>query len=257
MDVRPIPLDLIDVSVLNTRKTLDAGVEDASLEDLAASIREHGLLNPVQVRACDDGRYELISGQRRYLAFRKLKLSEIPGTVVSLDDGEAISISLVENVHRADMHPLDKAEAFKALEERYGSVDDVARQTGVAVRTVRRYLNLLRLPPSLREQVSTRAGPAGVGAMSELARRFVDQDAMIEAFAKVKGFTGNVAEEILRRSEGDVGALDDLVDGAIAGEFNRVRCGTSVETCPYIPDAMRPVILQLLESTTAGGPGTS
>lgn len=255
MDIRQIPLELIDVSSFNTRKNLGAGGEDASLDDLAASIREVGLLNPVQVRARADSRYELISGQRRLLAFRKLGRSDIAATVVDVDDAQALSVSLVENVQRSDMDPLDKARAFGALQDRLGSLESVSRQTGVAVRTIRRYLALLRLPPALQEQVSTRTGPAGVGAMSELATRFNDPSAMVEAFGKVKGFTGGVAEEILRRSGGDLGAVEGLVDRAIAGEFERFKCGTNLETCPYIPDAARPLVRQLIESTVPGSAG--
>jgi ParB family chromosome partitioning protein len=257
MDVVDIPLRAIDVSHLNTRKNLDAGIEDASLDDLARSIEEQGLLNPVQVRRVGSDRFELISGQRRFLACRKLGMDAVPASVVDLTDHQAVAVSLIENVQRADMHPLDKAEAFRVLADQSGSVDAVASQTGVGVRTVRKYLSLLRLPPELRGRVTTRSGPAGVGVMAELAQRFDDADEMVAAFDKVSGFTGAVAEQILRRSSGDLGSLDPLVDAAIAGEFDRFRCGTSIETCPHIPEAVRPTVRRLVGAMAAGGPGAN
>ena len=149
MDVKEIPLDEIRISALNTRKDLDAGTEDVGIDSLADSIREKGLVNPVTLRETRDGKYELIAGQRRLLAFRRLRRTSIPAVVRSnLDDADAAVLSLIENVQRADMHPLDKARAYDAIHTKYGSVSRVARETGVSQTTVQRYLKLLNLSPS-------------------------------------------------------------------------------------------------------------
>lgn len=256
-DTVDLPIESIDISKLNTRKNLEAGTEDASLDGLASSIKQKGLINAVQVRATSGDRFELISGQRRLMACIKLGLPTIRATIVELNDTDALTVSLVENVQRADMHPLDKAEAFQALQSAHGSSRAVAKQTGVTEATVRRYISLLRLPNELRSQVGTGNGPVGVGVMALLAQKFDDADEMRSAFDKVKGFTGSVAEQILRRSRGELVALDPLVDLAIAGEFDRVRCGSSLETCPYVPEAIRPTIAQLVASLTTGSPGSN
>ena len=129
MEVREIEIDRITVSAQNTRKKLDAGQEDSSLEDLANSIREKGLLSPIVVRIIGAGTYKLIAGQRRLLACRKLAMHSIPAIVrTDLDDTDAAAISLIENVHRADMDPLDKARAFQQLSEHYGG--DLRRGIG-------------------------------------------------------------------------------------------------------------------------------
>lgn len=123
-----IPLDKLFVSPLNARKDLAAGQEDASLEELASSIRQQGLLSPLIVRSAPDDRYEVLAGQRRLLACRKTGLDQIPCILrEDLDETDAMTLSLAENVHRADMHPLDKARALKALYDHHGSFERAAR----------------------------------------------------------------------------------------------------------------------------------
>lgn len=108
--VREVPLNALRVAATNTRKDKDAGQEDASLAGLAQSIKEHGLLNPLTVRPLPDGTYEIVAGQRRYLACKELGFATVPVIVrEQVSDTSAVALSLIENVQRADMHPLDKA----------------------------------------------------------------------------------------------------------------------------------------------------
>ena len=117
-----IDLDRIRVSELNTRKDLQAGNEDADIEDLANSIRARGLINPVTVVPRSDGGYDLIAGQRRFLACKLLQMPTISAIVrENLNDNEAMVISLVENVQRADMNPIDKASAYQSLLDELGA----------------------------------------------------------------------------------------------------------------------------------------
>jgi ParB family chromosome partitioning protein len=120
LEVKEISINLINVSSLNTRKDLGAGTEDTSLADLALSISEKGLLSPITVLKNDDGTYDLIVGQRRFLACKQLGLKTIPAIIrEKMDDTDATVLSLVENVHRADMSPIDKARAYQKIYERY------------------------------------------------------------------------------------------------------------------------------------------
>lgn len=139
-----VPLAQLLVSETNARKDKEAGQEDASVAGLAQSIKEHGLLNPLTVRRRPDGRYEILAGQRRYLACRQLGLREVPVVVVEhVSDTNAVALSLIENVQRADMHPLDKATAFDDLRRHYeGNLRRVAETTGVSVPTVQKYFQL-------------------------------------------------------------------------------------------------------------------
>lgn len=220
-----IPLASLFVSTLNTRTDLEAGQEDASIDELAASIRQKGLLQPITVRPAPDGRYEVIVGQRRLLACQKAGIDPVPSIVRDdLSDADAVTISLIENVQRADMNPLDKARALKALYEQYGSYDRIARETSWSVATVKRYLSLLELPDAIQTTISTSEGPARVGALSRLAGTFKGDDA-IQVFGKIGGFKQTIQEEILKRSGGDVSKIEGLVTDAMSGTFNVRMCG--------------------------------
>src|SRR3989338_4546513 len=156
MEVKDIRMDLINVSSLNTRKDLGAGTEDTSLDDLANSNKEKGLLNPIIVQKKDDGTYDLIAGQRRFLACKKIGWSTISAIIrEKMDDTDATIISLIENVHRADMSPIDKAKAYQKIYEKYMEYDKVVRETGVSISTIKKYLTLLNLAPSIQEKLTT------------------------------------------------------------------------------------------------------
>src|SRR2546428_10406028 len=151
--VQEIPIDKIDISGFNTRKDLEAGNEDSTITNLAESISKQGLLNPPTVRQ-KGKRYELIAGQRRYLACRALGWKTIPCFVRNdLTDEEATAVSLVENVHRAEMNPIDKATALQELYRHHGKdAKKVAKETGIGVQTIKRYLDLLELPEELKQK---------------------------------------------------------------------------------------------------------
>lgn len=235
-----VPLVMIRVSDRNVRKNLAAGTEDGDVAELAASIERQGLLNPPLLRETGDGHFEVIAGQRRVLACRRLGWIDVPALVRQLDDGEALAASLSENVQRADMDPLDKARAIKALEAMLGSLGAVATRLGLSLPTVRRYASLLCLAPELQQRIGTGGGPAQVGFLFRLAARFPDPAVQTEVYEKVAGFTGRVAEEITRRSGGDPDAVDGLVSLAIEGYFDRRPCGTDLESCPFVPEWATP-----------------
>jgi ParB/RepB/Spo0J family partition protein len=225
MEVEEIGIDRIDVSRFNTRKDLQAGGEDAGLQDLAQSISRNGLLQPITVRPARNGRWELIAGQRRYLATKSLGLKTIPAIVRNdVTDTNVTSISLIENVHRADMAPLDKAQAFLRLVEELGSVQAVGKETGFGEQTIRKYLDLTRLPAALQSKLSTKEGPIGVDALSRLARDFPDEADAMAAYEQIQGFRAGVQAEILARSEGDLGRLEGFAAQAHEGLFNMRQC---------------------------------
>lgn len=232
-----LPLSAIFVSTLNTRRDLAAGQEDSGIDELAASIREKGLLQPITVRPTSGGRYELIVGQRRFLACKKIGHDPISCVVRDdVDDADAVTISLVENVHRADMNTLDKARALKALYERYNSYPRVAKETSWSEKTIRRYLSLLDLPAEIQEKIGTSQGPAGVGALSRLASTFSGDEAA-EVYDKISGFKQNIQEEILKRSGGDIDKIDGLVTEAMEGAFDVRMCGGRFK-CEIIKDIL-------------------
>ncbi len=255
MEIREIEIGKITISAQNTRKKLDAGEEDSSLEDLAASIREKGLLQPIIVRPIDDG-YELISGQRRLMACRQIGMQAIPAIVrVGLDDVDATAISLIENVHRADMNPLDKARAFHQLAQHYRrDLGRVSKETGVSVSTIRKYLSLLELPPKLQQRLSTKEGPAKIDALHTLTRTFTDPEEMAKAYDQIAAFKQDIQVAILRESGGDISRIRDLVAEAMEGAFNTRTCrGLKGKfMCEYIPQELADTVIELVTRYTSG-----
>lgn len=251
MEVKDLPIQQITISEFNTRKDLMAGTEDSSIDDLATSIKEKGLLNPIMVRSSPTGTYELIAGQRRLLACKKLGMTTIPALVRwQVDDADATAISLIENVHRAEMNPMDKARAFAALRDRYGGdVQRVSKETGIGGATVKKYVALLSLPEQIQARVSTAEGPARIESLAMLTRTFTDPDDMLEAYNKTAGFTQEIQKQILKASGGDVSRIDELVAQAQEGAFDTTFCrGLAGKLmCEYIPEELAPSVIQMVE----------
>ena len=123
--------------------------DNEALSALADSIAEYGVIQPITVRKID-GRYHIIAGERRWRAARMAGLSEVPITVISADDKKAAEISLVENIQRKNLDPIEEAEAFSALIEEYGlTQEEVGRRVGRSRSAITNSLRLLELPSIL------------------------------------------------------------------------------------------------------------
>ncbi|HWM91406.1 MAG TPA: ParB/RepB/Spo0J family partition protein [Thermoanaerobaculia bacterium] len=127
--------------------------DDAAIEELAASIKAQGVVQPLVVTPDKDGTYFIVAGERRWRASRLAGLESVPVVVRQVaDDRELLELALVENLQRSDLNPLEEAEAYLALQEKFGlSQEDVATRVGKARTTVTNALRLLRLPEEIRE----------------------------------------------------------------------------------------------------------
>lgn len=150
MTITMIPLSKLIPSAANVRKT----GATAGIAELAASIKAHGLLQNLQVRAAENGKFEVVAGRRRLAALKHLarnkdieKLVEIPCRVI--EDGDAAEISLAENVMRLPMHPADQFDAFRALSETGKGPEEIAARFGCSPATVRQRLKLASVSPRL------------------------------------------------------------------------------------------------------------
>ena len=221
-------------------------MEDSSLDDLASSIREKGLLNPITVMKRDDGTYDLIVGQRRFLACRKIGWRTIPAIVRDkLDDADATILSLIENVHRANMNPIDKARAYEKIFQKYQNHTKVAEETGVSVQTVKRYLSLLDLAPSIQTKLTTAEGFVGVSALPKLAETFSSPEEQEEALEEIGGFKQSIQLEIIKRSGGSLEKLSELKDQAMEGAFNARMCMEGL--CFSMPTELKEEIKKMLD----------
>lgn len=152
--VKQIPLAQIGANPDQPRKTFT----DAELADLAASIKEKGVLQPILLRAVTNRpyMYEIVAGERRYRASKMAGLAEIPALVKSLDDGNAMEIALIENVQRENLNPIEEAAAYKNIMEKCGySMDDVSRLIGKSESHIRNMLRICALPDSVKEMVKS------------------------------------------------------------------------------------------------------
>jgi ParB family transcriptional regulator, chromosome partitioning protein len=179
-DTRRVPLAAIVPNPLQPRRVFS----DQELEDLAGSIRENGLLQPLVVRPAPgaEGRYELVVGERRFRALSRLAWEDVPVIVREATDETLLVLALVENLQREALNPLEEAEGYAALSERFElSHADIAKAVGKDRSTVANVVRLLKLPPSVRKLVE--AGSLSQGharallsledsvAAGELARR--------------------------------------------------------------------------------------
>ena len=152
--VKQIPLAQIGANPDQPRKTFT----DAELADLAASIKEKGVLQPILLRAVTNRPYmdEIVAGERRYRASKMAGLAEIPALVKTLDDGNAMEIALIENVQRENLNPIEEAAAYQNIMEKCGySMDDVSRLISKSESYIRNMLRICTLPDSVKEMVKS------------------------------------------------------------------------------------------------------
>jgi ParB family chromosome partitioning protein len=142
-----IPIEQIIPNPYQPRSTFD----DASLQELAASIRRAGVLQPVLVRPRPDGRFELVAGERRWRAAKLANRTTIPAITRQLTDVEALEIALIENLQREDLKPLERAAAFVAFTEAFHiSIDELATRLGQSRANIANYVRLNRLPEQVK-----------------------------------------------------------------------------------------------------------
>ena len=167
-----LPISEIIPNKEQPRKTFD----EAALDELADSIKQHGVLQPLLVRPLPNGGYQLVAGERRWRASRKAGLREVPVVVKELTDTETMEIAIIENLQREDLNPIEEAEGLQALIDKCGfTQEEVAASVGKSRPAIANSLRLLRLPKEVREL--TRDGKISAGHARALIS--LDDDALI------------------------------------------------------------------------------
>jgi ParB family transcriptional regulator, chromosome partitioning protein len=151
--VRNIPVDRVSPNPNQPRLAMDK----AGLEDLTASVREHGVLQPILVRPQPNGHYQLIAGERRWRAAKGAGLDTIPALIEEIDDETALEIAVIENLQREDLSPLDEAIIYDKMIREHGySIRKLAQKLGKDKGYLENRLRLADAPPEIRELVSVR-----------------------------------------------------------------------------------------------------
>jgi ParB family transcriptional regulator, chromosome partitioning protein len=183
-----LALDLIDRNPFQTRSQFD----DAALEELATSIAATGVVQPVLVRPVGDGRYQLIAGERRLMASRKVGKETIPAVVKPASDEQAMEITIVENLQRADLNPMEQARAFDRLGREFQMTQEqMAKRTGKDRASVSNFLRLLRLPAEIQNKVEV--GQLSFGHARTLLA-LESPDAILKAAQKVLALSMSVRQ---------------------------------------------------------------
>lgn len=172
-----LPINEIIPNRDQPRKTFD----EAALEELAESIKKHGVLQPLLVRPIPSGGYQLVAGERRWRACRMAGLNKVPVVIKELTDTETMEIAIIENLQREDLNPIEEAEGLQALIDKCGyTQEEVAASVGKSRPAIANSLRLLRLPQEVRDM--TKNGEISAGHARALLA--FDNDAMMLEAAK-------------------------------------------------------------------------
>jgi len=174
-----ISVEAIDRNPFQTRTVFD----DAKLDELAESIKASGVVQPILVRPGKDGRFTLITGERRWLASKRAEMKTIPAVVREVSDVQAMEMTIVENLQRVDLNPMEQARAYWRLSQEFKMTQEqMAQRTGKDRATVTNFLRLLKFPEEL--QVHIEKGELSFGHARALLA-LEDKDAIAAATQKV------------------------------------------------------------------------
>lgn len=153
-----LPISSVESCSSQPRKYFD----DDALQELADSIAEHGIIQPLTVRRLSSGYYQIIAGERRWRAARLAGLKEVPAIVIEADDRKAAELAMIENLQRQDLNPMEEAEGYQALIQNYHMTqEETAQRVGKSRVAVTNALRLLNLAPAVREKVISGSLSAG------------------------------------------------------------------------------------------------
>ncbi len=205
---RVIPVNSIVFSPFQARRVFN----DSDLAELAQSIREHGILQPVLVRPFMKG-FELIAGERRVRAAKIVGMELVPAVVVEMDDAEVAMAGLVENLQREDLNALEEAEGYRRLIDEFGFTQEaLAQRLGKSQPTIANKIRLLRLPERIRDAISQeiiterharallqiRDEPTQIGAFEAIVHRGLNVQQAEVYITRVLAESGNVPERLAK-----------------------------------------------------------
>jgi len=236
MEVREIDINILVVSNLNVRKTLQSDEDETGISDLANDIRTNGLINPITVRKLGD-KYEIIAGQRRFLALKILNKNTISCNIVDVSTQKAEELSLVENVQRNPMTNSDKIKTYSKLYEVYNKdIDKVVSVVNISRITLNKYLKLNSLPDEVIKLLDT----GGDNKITiEVAVELIKLPSLTDKMKFIKNIQSlSTSQKILAIRKfiaDDYEDADDIIDikEDIVIEHNNIKLEPSF---PYVKD---------------------
>lgn len=193
--VEKIRLSMIEPKPGQPRKTFD----NEALAQLADSIGAHGVLQPILVRQMEDGRYQIIAGERRFRAAKLAALTEIPALVMETDDQTASQLAIIENIQRENLNPLEEAMAYRSLAEEFGMTqDEISAKIGKSRSAIANFTRLLDLPNSVQALVAEGLLSAG-HARALLGLRSKEDMEVLGRRAAEQGYSVRMMEDEVRK----------------------------------------------------------
>jgi len=193
--VRHVPIEMIVPNPHQPRTRID----DEGLQTLAASIREHGVIQPLVVTRGTEGGYQLIAGERRWRAARLAGLAEVPVIIKEVAPRDMLELALVENIQRADLNPLEEAQAYRHLVEDFGlSQTEVARRVGRSRPAINNLMRLLSASPGVQQALLDETITEGHGRALLGLETHEAQDAALKLVLE-KGLSVRETEALVRR----------------------------------------------------------
>jgi len=186
-----------------------ARMDEAALDELAASIRQHGVMQPLVVRPIGDGRYEIIAGERRFRAAQLAGLAEVPVILRAVSDQDALAMALIENIQREDLNPLEEAQAIRRLLDEFGYTHEQASEAiGRSRSATSNLLRLLNLAPAV--QTMLLAGDLEMGHARALlaldrARQILAANRVVERRLSVRETEKLAAQQLAEADAGPAG----------------------------------------------------
>jgi ParB family chromosome partitioning protein len=221
---RRVPIEFLKPNPRNPRRNFP----DIELDELAASIRERGIVQPIVVRLARGSadRFEIIAGERRWRAAQRAGLHQVPIVALEASDSEALELAIIENVQRADLNPLEEAAGYQALASEYRhSQEDIAKIVGKSRSHVANTLRLLKLPETVKAYINAGKISAGAARMligqidpEQMAREIVDRGLnvrQVEALAKERAKGSGRAAKTRKTKLADTVALERRLSDAL------------------------------------------
>ena len=199
-----ISVDLIDPNPYQTRKQIN----ETALAELTESVRTSGVVQPVVLRPALNGRFQLVAGERRWLASKRAGKATVPAVVRQISNEQAIEITIIENLQREDLNPIEQARAFERLSREFGlTQEQIAARTGKDRASIANFMRLLKLPDYLQEALETGVISFGHGKVLLSMVGFPDQLERAAREVIEKQLSVRQAEELVGRLlNPDVGA---------------------------------------------------
>lgn len=218
--ISTLKISLVDPKSDQPRKYFDK----EALEELAESIKENGLLQPILVREYGAGRYQIIAGERRFRACKLAELTEIPAIVLDKDDRAAAQIALIENIQREDLNPIEEALAFKALKEEYDMTqEDLSAKLGKSRSAIANAIRLLDLPEQIITMVAAKELSAGHARTLLGVKDREDMILLAQIAAEQDLSVRQLEEEVKRINKPKKVVVEDEIDVPIVDYFREME----------------------------------